>query len=225
MTLNQGDMIVQAVSEDLVIEDIRFNVPRGRPTTIPGNLACDSRDLGKYMSQKRIMKLDSNPRLDNTLSTQPKSDHVEAVQPPPEVTESVELRSQLQRAMGELRASAAEVQRLTKELGESRTECGRLLAEGNQLRSELSKLKEEDSKLSTILSKIDSMPTKVVIQANSDPSKETTKEVAAPEEDVPVFVPTFGPTKKLTIKEDRVDGSSAKAAGKALSELRKGKSR
>lgn len=224
MNPNPGDMIVQAVAEDLVIQDIQYSVPRGRPTTIPGNLACDSRDLGKYMSQKRIIKLDSNPRLDNILSTQPKIDPVESVQQPAINSEVVELQIQLQKARVELRVSATEVQRLTRELGDSRAECGRLLAEGNQLRTELAKLKEEDSKLSTILSKIDSMPTKVVIQANSDSSRETT-EVAASEEDIPVFVPTFGPTKKLTTKEDKVDGSSAKAAGRALKDLRKGKSR
>jgi seryl-tRNA synthetase len=222
MTPNSGDIVVQAVAEDLVIQDIRFSVPRGRSVVIPGNLACDSRDLGKLMSQKRIMKLDSNPRLDSTLSTQPKSDLVEADQLLVSSTELVELKTQLQKARTELRASAAEVHRLIKELGESRAECGRLLAEGNQLRAEIAKLKEEDSKLSTILSKIESMPTQVVVQASS---KDVPLDGSLSEEDVPVFVPTFGPTKKMAVKEDKVDGSSAQAASKALKELRKGKSR
>jgi hypothetical protein len=225
MTPSQGDVIVQAVREDLVIEDIHFSVPRGRPITIPGNLACDSRDLGRFMSQKRIIKLDLNPRLVNTLSTQPKSDQDVAIEPTPDSTELIELRSQLQKAMGELMTSATEVQRLIRELGESRAECGRLLAESNQLRTEIIRLKEEDSKLSTILSKIDSMPARVVIQANSDTSKENRVSSSASEEDVPVFIPTFGPTKKMAVKEDKVDGSSAQAAGKALKDLRKGKSR
>lgn len=220
MTPSQGDMIVQAVREDLVIEDIHFSVPRGRPITIPGNLACDSRDLGRFMSQKRIIKLDSNPRLDSTLSTQPKSEHEGSVESPPDSTELVELRATIQKAMVELMASSAEVQRLTRDLGESRAECGRLLAESNQLRTEITKLKEEDSKLSTILSKIDNLPSRVVIQASSS---EVLPTKPAVEEDIPVFVPTFGPTKKMVVKEDKVDGSAAQAAGKALQNLRKGK--
>ena len=223
MNPNPGDMIVQAVAEDLVIQDIQYSVPRGRPTTIPGNLACDSRDLGKYMSQKRIIKLDSNPRLDNILSTQPKIDPVESVQQPAINSEVVELQIHLQKARVELRVSATEVQRLTRELGESRAECGRLLAEGNQLRTELAKLKEEDSKLSTILSKIDSMPTKVVIQASSDSPEGTTP---APDDDTPMFFQKLEtPTKKMPVRTTTSDTDSVSKASKALRDYRKGKSR
>jgi chromosome segregation ATPase len=216
-------MIVQAVREDLVIEDIRFNVPRGRPVTIPGNLACDSRDLGKLMSQNRIIKLDSNPRLDNAISGQPRNEATQYSNPdPPEI---LDLQAVLQRTQAELRAANFEVQRLKGELESSRIECGQLLAEGSQLRSEINKLKGEDSKLSAILDKLDSIPTRVMVQASGVQAEVKQQEIQSAEEDVPIFVPTFGPAKKLTVKEDKVDGNSAAAASKALKDLRKGKGR
>ena len=125
-----------------------------------------------------------------------------------------------------MKTAAAEVQRLTRELGESRAECGKLLADSNQLRTEIAKLKEEDSKLSTILSKIESMPAQVVIQANSDSTKEATPDGSVPDEDAPMFFQKLEtPTKKLSVKTSTSDTDSVAKASKALREFRKGKSR
>jgi len=214
-------MIVQSVREDLVIEDIRFRVPRGVPVTIPGNLACDSRDLGKLMSQNRIIELGTNPRLDNALSGQPRSEPVELT-PVVAHSELLELRYNHQQVQSELRVANLEIQRLKGELESANTECGQLLAECSQLRIELGKFKGEDSKLNTILEKLDSMPAQVVVQASG---KEFKSAGISVEDDVPNFVPTFDTPKKLTVKEDRVEGNSAAVASKALRELRKGKSR
>lgn len=222
--MNPGDMIIQAVSEDLVIQDIRLNVPRGRAIVVPGNLACDSRDLGQLMSQKRIIELGANPRLTNALSTQPRSDQPEQAIPVADSSELFELRSQFQVLQSELKSSNAEVQRLKGELEASRTECGQLLAEGSQLRAEVAKLKAEDSKLSTILDKIDSMPSKVVIQATS--GKEVPLDGSLSEEsDVPIFIQNFDPPKKMTVKESSSTSTEVATATKALGEFRKKKGR
>ena len=214
-------MIVQAVREDLVIEDIRFRVPRGVPVTIPGNLACDSRDLGKLMSQNRIIELGTNPRLDSTLSGQPRGDQVESA-PIGNQSELLDLQAQLQKSIVELRSSNLEVQRLKEELDSARTECGELLAEGSRLRAELGKLKGEDSKLSTILEKLDNMPAQVVVQGASN---EVTSEGSSVKDDAPIFVQKFDPPKRYHVKESKSDSDSVEESVKALGELRKKKGR
>lgn len=225
--MNPGDMIVQAVAEDLVVYDIRFNVPRGVATVIPGNLACDSRDLGRLMSENKIIRLDTNPRLDSKVSTQPRVSPPEpqAVTPPTDTPEVIELRSQLQMALADLKTSALDNQKLKSDLESSRTECGQLLADVSKLRAELAKLKEEDSKLTTILGKLDSLPVPVVVQANTT----VTPEVVATEDELdpenPMFIQTFAkPEKRMTVRESTFDSSRVDESVRTLKELRKKKS-
>jgi hypothetical protein len=223
--MNPGDVVVEAVSEDLVVNDIRYSVPRGVGTVIPGNLACDSRDLGRLMSEKRIIPFGSNPRLDNKLATQPRPvqpDLSQVQNPnPTEPSEILELRTQFQKAQGDLRALTIENQRLRVALEESRTECGQFLADGSKLRAEISKLQAEDSKLSTILGKLDSLPSRVVAQEGERKDK-----LATDESDVPYFFPTFPEPvirnmgKPLT----NVVENKGEPPGEALKRFRKGKS-
>jgi hypothetical protein len=217
--MNPGDVVVQAVFEDIVIKDIRFNVPRGVGTVIPGNLACDSRDLGRLMSEKRIIPFGSNPRLDNKLATQPR-----AVQQEPlrtlesiDAPEVIELRDQLQRV-------GVENQRLSAALEESRAECGRLLADCSKLRSEISKLQEDDSKFSTILGRLDSMPDRVVVKTVV--SKDNTDKTTTDESDVPYFVPTFPEPviRNMGKAKTNVVENTGETPGEALKRIRKVKS-
>lgn len=218
-------MIIQAVREDLVIDDIRLKLPRGRPITIPGNIACDSRDLGKLMSQNRIIELGTNPRLDNALSGQPRTDLPEtvvvAVESQPDL---LELRASLKKTQSELRATNLEVQRLNGELEAAQTELGQSLAEGTQLRAEISRLKGEDSKLSTILDRLDNMPAQVVVQAQGT-LNEVTSEGSSVKDDAPIFVQKFDPPKRYHVKESKSDSDSVEESVKALGALRKKKGR
>ena len=57
--MNPGDMIVQSVREDLVVQDIRLSLPRGIAVVVPGNSFYDSRDLGRLMSEGRVVQLNN----------------------------------------------------------------------------------------------------------------------------------------------------------------------
>lgn len=224
--MNPYDMLVQAVHNDLVVPDIRFNVPAGVATVVPGNLVCDSRDLHRMISEGRIrnlpLPLDTNPRLNNRVLHQPKP-----VVPDPPVQvrvtdpEIVELSSQLHGLQADLRVANAENQRLSVALNESRTECGKLLAECGKLRAEVARLQEGDSKLNAILGKLDKLPTQVVVQAGSSAStqvKSTTDEY-----DVPHFIPTFPEpvASNLGKPKTNVVENVGETAGDALKRFRK----
>jgi hypothetical protein len=225
-------MIVQAVSENLVVHDIRFNVPRGVATTIPGNLACDSRDLGRLMSENKIIRLDTNPRLDNKVTTQPKVNPPEpqVVAPPIDTPEVIELRTQLQKTLADLKTSTLEIQKLRSDLESSRTECGQLLADVSKLRAEVAKLKEEDSKLTTILGKLDGLPVSVGVQtsaAEAPPEIKVEDEIEL-EPEMPVFISSSvleppKSSKKMTARESTFDSGRVNESVRALKELRKKK--
>jgi hypothetical protein len=230
--MNSGDIIVEAVYEDLVVSDIRYNVPRGVGTVIPGNLACDSRDLGRLMSEKRIIPFGSNPRLDNKLSTQPRPVQPDPVQPDLlqvdwstiiESPEVLDLRDQLQKAQDDLSALSIESQRLKVALEESRIECGKLLADSSKLRAEISKIQAEDSKLNTILGKLDNLPTRVVTQEGT--TQETKDKLAADESDVPYFFATFSEPVSQNLGKARTNVVEIKGEtpGEALKKFRKSK--
>lgn len=221
--MNPDDMLVQAVHTDLVVPDIKFNVPAGVATVVPGNQACDSRDLHRMISEGRIRKLplplDTNPRLNNRVLHQPKPATPEPpVQVKFEDPEILELRSQLHRLQADFRLASAENQRLNVALNEARTECGQLLAECGKLRAELAKLQEGDSKLNAILGKLDKLPTQVVVQANSS------ARLVADESDVPSFIATHPgvESSKITVKTNVVE-NTGETAGDALKRFRKNK--
>ena len=230
--MTSGDMLVQGIGIDRVVPDIRYNVPCGNPTVIPGNKACDSRDLGRMISAGQIrdlgVQLDNNPRLNNRVLHQPKpvqADPVMPPLPPMEVSgETLELRAQLQRLQVDLNLANAENQRLSVALEESRTECGKLLADGGKLRAELARLQTEDSKLSTILGKLDNLPTQVVVQAGG--SKEETRKSATDESDVPDYIPTFHAPVASNMGKPKANvvESTGETPGDALRKFRKGKS-
>jgi hypothetical protein len=226
--MSLGDVVVEAVFEDLVVHDIHLNVPQGIGTVIPGHLVCDSRDLGRLMSEKRIIPFGSNPRLDNKLATQPRPVQPEPPQvqdhTPIEPPEILELRAQLKRSQVDLGALNVENQRLRVALEESRTECGQLLAEGSKLRAEISKLQAEDSKLSTILGKLDNLPRQVVAQAGE--VKDSKDKPATDESDVPYFIPTFPEpvVSNLGKPKTNVVENKGETPGDALKKFRKGKS-
>ena len=232
--MNPGDMLVQGLGVDRVVPDIRYNVPCGSPTVIPGNLACDSRDLHRMISSGEIKRhpelpLDNNPRLNNRVLHQPKTSQPEI----PDLVvidksgEILELTSQLHNLHRDLNLANADNQRLKGELGESRSECGRLLAEGSKLRAELAKLKEEDSKLSTILGKLDNLPTQVVVQASTAQEvRESKDKPATDESDVPYFVPSFPEPviRNMGKPQTNVVENKGETPGDALRKFRKGKS-
>lgn len=227
--MSQGyNRVFQSVTEDLVVEDIRYSVPRGVKTIIPGNKACDSRDLGRLMSEGRIIELGANPRLANALSTQSKVVQPDLEPPVPvlEVQDTIlELITKLHKSEADLNQSNVENQRLSSALEESRVECGKLLAEGSRLRAELAKVQSEESKLSTILGKLDNLPAQVVVQSGVLRG-EARSSSALDESDVPDFIPSF-PTPvssnmgkpKPTIVEIK-----GETPGEALRKFRKGKS-
>lgn len=229
--MSPGDMIVQAVSEDLVVHDIRFSVPRGVATIIPGNLACDSRDLGRLMSENKIIRLDTNPRLDSKVATQPRVNSPEPlVAPPIDTPEVIELRTQLQKTLADFKASILEIQKLRADLEASRTECGQLLADVSKLRAEVIRLKEEDAKLSTILGKLDNLPVSVGVQTSTvvAPSEIKVEDGAELEPEMPVFISSSvleppKSSKKMTARESTFDGSRVNESVRTLKELRKKK--
>jgi hypothetical protein len=223
--MSQGDKTVQAVSEDLVVHDIRFPVPRGVATTIPGNLVCDSRDLSRLIAAKRIIELGSNPRLNNKLSTQARVEPVESHDQviSSETSEVVELRSQIQKFKSEVVTSATEITRFKGELEESRIECSKLSIEVRNLKTEVSRLQGEDSKLSLILGRLDNLPSQVMVQTIS-PIGSQTKDVSLGSRDVPAFIPTFPDVEegKITPRKNTVE-NTGETAGDALRRFRKGK--
>lgn len=224
--MNPGDMLIQAVLNDLVVPDIRFNVPAEVAIVVPGNLVCDSRDLHRMISEGRIRKLplplDTNPRLNNRVLHQPKHPPDPPIQV--EDPEVLELRSQLQKCQVELRVSNTENQRLNAALSDSRTECGQLLAECGKLRAEISKLQEGDSKLNAILGKLDSLPTQVVVQS-SGLKEVTSSNEKAEERDIPFFMPTMPEVKSShVVGKTNVVENTGETAGEALRKFRKGRS-
>lgn len=221
-------MLVQAVHSDLMVPDIRYNVPCGVATVIPGNLACDSRDLSRMISEGRIrnlrIPLDNNPRLNTKVLHQPKPLAPEIpVSLPLETAEVLELRSQLQVSQDSLKVANSENQRLNTALGESRVECGQLLAECSKLRAELAKLEGEDSKLSLILGKLDRMPSRVVVQGEG--TKESKSDPSTDESDVPYFVPTFPEPVVRNMGKPRTNvvENKGETPGDALRKFRKSK--
>jgi hypothetical protein len=227
--MSPGDKLVQGVGGDWVVPDIKFNVPCGIPTVIPGNKACDSTDLYRMISSGQIrdlgMQLDTHPRLNNRVLHQSKPLPLDSpVQEPIEDPEVIELRSQLNRLQADLRLANAENQRLSASLNGSRTECGQLLAECSKLRSELAKLQEGDSKLNAILGKLDNLPTQMVVQAGSFKEGTQTRDVEG-ERDIPIFMPTMPTVKssKVTVKTNVV-ANLGETAGDALRRFRKSKS-
>lgn len=224
--MSLGDKLVQGVGVDRVVPDIRYNVPCAFPTVIPGNLVCDSKDLGRMISSGQIkvldLQLDTNPRLNNRVLHQPKPPAPEPpIQEPIEDPEVLELRSQVQRVQVDLRAANTENKRLNAALSEARTECGQLLAECGKLRAELAKLQEGDSKLNAILGKLDNLPTQVVVQAGS--AAGTQVKSTSDESDVPHFIPTFPEpvASNLGKPKTNVVENVGETAGDALKRFRK----
>lgn len=226
--MSLGDKLVQGIGGNWVVPDIKYNVPCGVTTVIPGNMVCDSKDLSRMISSGQIkdlgLQLDTNPRLSNRVLHQPKPLVPDPpVQDPIEDPEVLELRSQLHRLQADLRAANSENQRLNVALNEARTECGQLLADCGKLRAELAKLQEGDSKLNAILGKLDKLPTQVVVQANNPAG--TQLKSTSDESDVPYFIPTFSEpvVSNLGKPKTNVVENTGETAGEALKRFRKNK--
>lgn len=216
--MNPGDMIVQSVREDLVVHDIRLSLPRGVAVVVPGNSFYDSRDLGKYMSEGRVVQLDKHPRLGNIPQAQPKP--LDPPEPPKANPELVSALDELKKTYVNLRVAEAENNRLRAELDESQKECGRLLAECSQLREELNRLRNSDSKLEAILTKIDNLPAQTVVVASKE---EATSGVTI---ETPMFISqeVFEDSKvKVQSKHSEIEGPPMGDTLKALRKIRKPK--
>jgi len=227
--MSLGDRAFQGVSEDVFVPDIRYSIPRGARTVIPGNLACDSRDLGRLMSEGKVVELGSHPRLVNALSTQPRVAQREPDSPAPALDQGEQvtvlgLLSKLQKAESELQLVGVENQRLSNALEESRIECGKLLADGNRLRAELTKAQTEDSKLSAILGKLDKLPAQVSAQSGS--IRDEARTFVSDESDVPDFIPSFPTPVSSNMGKPKVTvvDNKGETPGEARRKFRKGKS-
>jgi hypothetical protein len=226
MKMNPGDVQVSGVSGCVVVEDIGYTVPNGVITTIPGNIACVSKNLWEYIGQGKIFKHSQLPAKPPAVEPDPVFE-VQSVEPV-RVESASDGLADLQRTNAHLQT---ELSRVHTEASRARleleAEVGRLQAESAKLKAEAAaKKSSEGDALSLILDKLDKLPTQTLQISNqgSTPTPVSVDEV--PVFEVPVFVPSRVNSKqsdpgRITLKQTTIDGASVTDAVKALREVRK----
>lgn len=217
MRMNPGDVvIVSGITDMVVVTDIGYNVPQGKNTSIPGNIALGSSELWNHISCGRVFW--HNRPTDTHPIPVPKPKVAPIVEPSQPVEPSVSNNN----SQSELSRVQEESSNLQRELL-SRIE--RLEAENARLKAEGERKSLEDDKLKTILERLDNLPTatvQVVTQAHSttaDTSESTVDEKS------PIFIPSLPDVKsipsRITPRVIKTDGSEVEKAGNALRKFRK----
>lgn len=201
--LMNGDVVVCAVSQDELIEDIGRMAPKGEPTHIPADLVVKSRDLNVLLSQSRLIRLNVNP-LVRAATRGPVAE--------PPVPEVNELYSR----------ALVENEQLRAEIGKIKAENVSLRAELGHAQTHNAKLKEEagnSGKLDVILKMLQSMPAGVPFTMSED------KTSVSVLDDIPLYIPSQiksdSTEGRVSVAEETTDGSSLSGASKALKEKRK----
>lgn len=211
--MNPGDVLVCGVSEDVLVEDIQFSIPRGHAIVVPGDKANKSKDLWRLISQGTVFKLQTNSLL-----------HPSKTQKPSEAAEEEKneaLKTQIEDLASQVTGLRDELQRAKFKLSEQaalEAEVGRLQAENARLRADLATRDGLDSKLETILSAVKDRPATVVVQGS-------TQKTATPSDDAPIFIPSQikgeGGESRVNVQETTSDGSGVAGASQALRGLKK----
>jgi hypothetical protein len=217
MRMNPGDVvIVSGITDMVVITDIGYNVPHGKNTSIPGNIALGSSELWNHISCGRVFWHNRPTTTHQNPVPKPKvATTVENPQPVENIVSNNNLQSELTRVQDE----SSKVQ------GELLVRIEKLEAENARLKADGERKSLEDDKLKTILERLDNLPTatvQVVTQAHSttmDTSESTVDEKS------PIFIPTLPDAKsipsRITPKVIKTDGSEVEKAGNALRKFRK----
>ena len=217
MKMNPGDVVrVSGVTGMVVVTDISFNVPHGKVTSIPGELALKSKDLWNHISCDRIF-WHNRPSIHQQQAA-PKSTQPSVIEPQPLVAPPVSntnLQSELSRVQDE--SARAQLELLER--------IGRLEAENARLRAEGDRESTEDDKLKTILEKLDNLSSSTVqvvsqAQTNLNGSSEPNTE-----EKIPYYIPTLPDARSIPSiikpKVIKTDGFDVEKASQALRKFRK----
>jgi len=217
MKMNPGDVvIVSGITSMVVVTDISFNVPHGKVTSIPGELALKSRELWDHISCGKIFwhNRPSTPQQ----QVAPKSTQPSVIEPQPLVAPPIS-NTNLQ---SELSKVQEESERAQLELLER---VGRLEAENARLRAEGDRKSTEDDKLKTILEKLDNLSSSTVqIVSQAQPNLSGYSEPNT-EEKTPYYIPTLPDARSIpgsiTPKVIHTDGVDVEKASQALRKFRK----
>jgi len=180
--MNLGDIVVCGVTEDILLDDIKFVVPKGEAVTVPADLVVRSTDLYRQLSVGAIFQLNKNSR-----GLRPNSP------PKEEPLESPSLQPVVMAAQVEIEAL--------------KSENARLAEENNVLQERVSVLTRESSLLKDSLGigeRLDQMMAMLKNGVAQGPSVLRTSNLNGDSfpssEEAPVFIPS-------QIKMDDVDTS------------------
>lgn len=210
--MDNGDIVVCAVSVDVVIEDISCNVPRQVPVTIAGDRASKSKDLWRYLSQGTLFRLDIRNVPQRSLAVVP-----EVVQDSNLVGQTVALSEEVSQLRSTLSLNKAAYENSLR----------RLQDENVRLRLELDEERVKSTqltKLDDILGLLQKQPVRsVLVMPQSAPSAQD----SPVDDSAPKYIPSQIKSDAVieggtTVQESRSDGGSVSSASKALRDRRKG---
>lgn len=217
MKMNPGDVvIVSGITDMVVVTDIGYNVPHGKNTSIPGNIALGSSELWNHISCGRVF-----------WHNRPTANYQQPVQKPklapvveqPQSIETLVSNTNLQSELSKVQGGSSKVQ------GELLGRIERLEAENARLKAESERRSTEDDKLKTILEKLNNLPTATVQVVTQAKSASTGILESDADEKAPIFIPSLPDARsipsKITPKVIKTDGSEVEKAGSALRKFRK----
>jgi uncharacterized small protein (DUF1192 family) len=216
MKMNPGDVIiVSGVTDMVVVTDIGYNVPHGKNTPIPANIALGSSELWNHISCGRIFWHNRPTDNHQQAVANQKSNFVVEPQPVVSSNSNTRLQSELSKVQDE--SVKAQFELLSR--------IGVLEAENARLRAESEKKSTDDDKLKTILERLDNLPTATVQVVTQAQLSTTTAAEPDTEEKVPIYIPSLPDARsipsRITPKVIKTDGSDVEKAGKALRQFRK----
>ncbi len=209
MKMNPGDVvIVSGVTEMVVVLDIGYNVPQGKNTSIPGDLALKSIDLWNLISCGRIFWHNA-PTVRANQPTPKPTTAVESPRPVEPVVSNTPIQSELSKAQAE--SSRFQLELLKRiELLES---------ENSKLKADSDRKASEEDKFELILKRLDNLPASVQVQGST-----AEKGGLVEDSKVPIFVPSLPDARsipgRIAPKTTQHDGSQVRKATKALKEFR-----
>ncbi len=182
--MNLGDIVVCGVTEDILLDDIKFVVPKGEAVTVPADLVVRSTDLYRQLSVGAIFQLNKNSR-----GLRPNSP------PKEEPLESPSLQPVVLAAQVEIEALRSENTRLAEENNTLQERVSLLTREASLLKDSLGIGERLDQMMAMLKNGVvQGLPS---LRTNGDPFP---GDSFPSSEEAPVFIPS-------QIKMDDVDTS------------------